>query len=66
MHKPFEHTLSPESRAAISTSLFAAIAYCAAIAIVGVAMSFAGTRSKDDSSIAHRDIKPDVSARLPL
>jgi hypothetical protein len=65
MQKPFEHTLSPESRAAISTSLLAAVVYCSAIAIVCVALSFTSPHSRDEAQ-ATRGAMPDFSIGLPL
>ena len=65
MQKPFEHTLSPESRAAISTSLLAALAYCSAIAIVCVALSFASPHSRDEARVTRGTIA-DFTIGLPL
>ena len=66
MQKPFEHTLSPESRAAISTSFLAAIAYCAAIAMACVLLSFVSPREKDAGMQATRGASPDLASGHPL
>jgi hypothetical protein len=66
MQKPFEHTLSPESRTAISTSLIAAIAYCSAIVIACVLLSFASPRAPDSQAQVTRDAIPDIASGRPL